>query len=167
MYVLTKLKDNGSQRRNKYHEVDVPLIFVVLWVAGLALTIINPQLPYIDANTPSAAILSSLVCIYFVFIIEVFVTFTDINCVFHPYKAKTYLWKIVLMEILPNIALTVGAFIWYYHHQKVYWLLPFVALSAIIKWREVWLANNGEKIFVESNKDVPQNNILTPKTIIK
>lgn len=143
------------------------MIFVALWVAGLALTIINPKLPFIDANTSSAETLSSLLCIYSVFIIEVFVTFTDINCVYRPYRAKKFLWKIVLMEILPNIALTVGAFIWYYHHQKVCWLLPFVILSAIIKWRVVWLANNGEKIFVESNKNVRQDNILTPKTITK
>ena len=165
MYIMTKLKRDDGQRNNKYHELVVPLIFVALWVAGLTLTIINPQLPCLDASNPCSAILSSLACIYVVFIIEVFVTFTDINYVYRPYMAGKYLWKMVYARILPNIVLSILAFAWYYHHQRGFWLIPFVALSAIIKWREVWLANNGETVFVESQKETHQDSILTPKTL--
>ncbi len=165
MYIITKFKRSDGQKNNRYHELVVPLIFVALWIAGLTLTIINPQLPYLNANNPCSTILSSLTCIYGVFILEVFVTFTDINYVYRPYKARKYLWKITYSRILPNIALTVIAFVWYYHHQSVYWLIPFVVLSSIIKLREVWLANNGETVFVESQKETHQNNILNPKSL--
>ena len=165
MYIMTKLKRGDGQKNNRYHELVVPLIFVALWVAGLTLTIINPKLPYLNASNPCSVILSSLVCIYVVFVLEVFVTFTDINYVYRPYKAGKYLWKITYARILPNIALTILAFVWYYHHQSVFWLIPFVALSSIIKWREVWLANNGETVFVESQKETRKDNILKPKTI--
>jgi len=165
MYIITKSKISDGQKDNKYHELVVPLIFVALWVAGLTLTIINPQLPYLNASNPCSTILSSLACIYVVFILEVFVTFTDIRYVYRPYKAGKYLWKIAYARILPNIILTILAFVWYYYHQSVFWLIPFVVLSSIIKWREVWLANNGETVFVESQTETHQNNILTPKTL--
>lgn len=165
MYIMTKLKRSDGQKNNRYHELVVPLIFVALWVAGLTLTIINPQLPCPNADNPCPSVLSNLACIYVIFIIEVFVTFTDINYVYRPYKAGKYLWKIVYARILPNIALTILAFIWYYHHQTDCWLIPIVALSAIVKWREVWLANNGETVFVESQKEARKDDILTPKKI--
>lgn len=166
MYIMAMFKRSDGQEHNKYHELVVPLIFVALWVAGLAITFINPLLPYLNTSNPCSAILSSFVYIYVVFIIEVFVTFIDINYVYHPYKAGKYLWKIVYSRILPNIAFTILAFVWYYRHQSGFWLIPFVVLSAIIKWREVWLANNGETVFMESQKTARQDNILKPKTLI-
>lgn len=166
MYIIKNLGKSGHQEENhQYHEIIVPLIFVALWVAGLSLSIINPQLPYVDESNPCSKMLSGLVCIYVVFILEVLVTFTDINNVYCLYKSKSYLLKIVFKRIIPNIVLTVIAFGWYYYHQSEYWLIPFVILSSVIKWQEVWLANNGEKIFSKLQILPKEENLLAPKKI--
>lgn len=163
MYILKKCKNNDDNRnKNYYHEKVVPPIFVALWIAGLTFSIINPQLPLLNSNNACTSLLSSLVYIYIIFIIEVIVTFTDIHNVYRLYNAKGLLWKITRKIILPNILFTIVALIWYFYHQEIIYLVPFVLLSACIKFLEVWLANNGETVFVKQQKEMNVNQIYKP-----
>ena len=165
MYILKRYKDKKDKKINFYHGVVVPFIFVALWIAGLTFSIINPILPFLDPNNSCTSLLSSLVYIYIVFIVEVIVTFTDIHNVYRLYNAKKLLWEISWKKLLPNIGLTIVAFIWYYYHQKIVWLIPFVLLSAFIKFQEVWLANNGDVVFTKQQEKMDQDNIFRPQQI--
>lgn len=167
MYILKRYKDGEKdKKKNFYHEIVVPLIFVALWIAGLTFSIINPLLPLLDPNNTCSMLLSSLVYIYVIFIIEVIVTFTDIHNVYRLYNAKSLLIETSGKWILPNIALTIGAFAWYYHHQEIIWLIPFVLLSALIKFQEVWLANNGDVVFVMQQEKMDSDHIFKPKQML-
>ena len=166
MYILQRYKDKKNNRKkNFYHEIVVPLLFVALWIAGLTFSIINPLLPFLDSNNTCSSLLSSLVYIYVVFIVEVLVTFTDIHNVYRLYNAKKLLLEISSKKILPNILLTIIAFVWYYYHQEAIWLAPFVLLSAYIKFQEVWLANNGDVVFAKQQEKMDADNIFKPQQI--
>lgn len=166
MYILKRYRDKKKdKKKNFYHEIVVPIIFVALWIAGLTFSIINPLLPFLDANNTCTSLLSSLVYIYIVFIAEVIVTFTDIHNVYRLYNAKKLLLEISGKKILPNIGLTIVAFIWYYYHQETVWLLPFVLLSAFIKFQEVWLANNGDVVFAKQQERMDKDNIFRPQQL--
>lgn len=160
MYIL---KNSKTNLKYPYHEMIVPWIFVALWIAGLALSIINPQLPYLGESNSSKQLLSSLTCIYGVFICEVVVTFTDIHYVYRLYNAKKLLWEITYKTIIPNILFTLVAFVWFYYHQEPLWLIPFVFLSSIIKLEEVWLANNGDNLFIRQQKKMKKENVYIPQ----
>jgi len=165
MYILKKYDKFKKEKKNFYHEIVVPLIFVALWIAGLTFSIINPLLPFLDSTNTCSSLLSSLVYIYVVFIIEVVVTFTDIHNVYRLFNAKSLLIEISIKKILPNIILTLLAFVWYYYHQEILWLLPFVFLSAYIKFQEVWLANNGDVIFAKQQEKMDSDHIFRPQQI--
>ena len=165
MYLIKEYFDKKADK-NKcfYHERVVPFIFVALWIAGLTFSIINPPLPLLGESI-CTSLLSSLVYIYFVFIIEVFVTFTDIHNVYRLYNAKKLLWEIFYKRILPSILLTIGAFIWYYYHQRTIWLMPFVFFSAYVKFEEVWLANNGDTVFTNQQQKMDKDKIFRPQKL--
>lgn len=166
MYILQRYKDKKNNRKkNFYHEIVVPLIFVALWIAGLTCSIINPLFPFLDSNNSCSPLLSSLMYIYVIFIVEVLVTFTDIHNVYRLYNAKKLLLEVSRKKILPNIVLTLGSFIWYYYHQEPIWLVPFVFFSALIKFQEVWLANNGDVVFAKQQEKMDTDNIFKPQQI--
>lgn len=167
MYIIPYKKKvtSGVHDRYEYHKKYVPWIYVALWIAGLMLSILNPILPCLDLQTPNALLLNSLLYIYGIFVIEVFVTFTDIHNIYKDYSAKKLLRKITLRTILPNMVLTILSFLWYYSHQEMFWLLPFVLLSAYMKYLEVWLANNGDDIFTKQEKRDKESNKLKPQPL--
>lgn len=166
MYILSIYKDSKKGGNyNFYHGIIVPLLFVALWVAGLAFSIQNPQLPFLNSNNSETTLLSSLVYIYIIFIVEVFVTFTDIHNVYRLYNAKKLLLRISGGTILPNVVLTILAFIWYYNSQKTFCLVPVVILSACIKLEEVWLANNGEYVFAKQQEKMDKDKVFRPQQL--
>lgn len=166
MYIINLYKGKeGDKNSNFYHEMVVPFIFVALWIAGLVFSIINPRLPFLDTNNSCTSLLSSLIYIYIIFIVEVVVTFTDIHNVYRLYNAKKLLLEISTKKILPNVILTFAAFVWYYYHQETVWLVPFVLLSAYIKFQEVWLANNGDVVFAKQQKRMDKDKIFKPQQI--
>ncbi len=168
MYLLYRNKDRKKEENyNFYHGIIVPSLFVALWVAGLAFSIQNPQLPFLNSNNNETAtnLLSSLVYIYIIFIVEVFVTFTDIHNVYRLYNAKKLLLRISMETILPNVILTILAFIWYYNSKEEICLLPVVILSACIKFEEVWLANNGEKVFTRQQEKMDKDKVFRPQQL--
>lgn len=166
MYFINRCKERYKDKnKNIYHEIVVPFIFVALWIAGLALTILNPLLPFFDSKTECSILISSLTYIYIIFIVEVIVTFTDIHNVYRLYNAKKLLIQITTYTILPNIVLNVLAFRWYCHHQESDLLFLFVLFSACIKLEEVWLANNGDTVFAYQQEKMNKENIFIPKEI--
>lgn len=164
MYLLSRY-NNKEKKNNFYHEIIVPLIFVALWVAGLTFSILNPQLPFLEQNNECTSLLTGLIYIYIIFILEVIVTFTDIHNVYRLYNAKKLLLEISLKTILPNIILTICSFIWYSCHTEIEWLIPFVLLSACVKLEEVWLANNGDVVFIKQQKRMGKDNIFRPQQL--
>ena len=161
----------------KLHEKGVPLAFVLLWIAGLLLTIINPD--FVSCFLPNAevidstvkTILNGLICVYFVFVIEVFVTLLDVKLVFkinHKRKdsskikdATKELWATVFKSVIPTFVLAFVVLYMYGIYQRHILLSFFIVLSSLNKFYEVSLANNGEKILV--NKIVPSNKLF-PKS---
>ena len=97
---------------------------------------------------------------------EVFVTFTDIHCIYKDFSAKKLLCKITLQTILPNMVLTMLSLYWYYSHQEMFSLLPFVLFSAYLKYKEIWLANNGDDIFTKQKKRNKEPNKLKPQPLL-
>lgn len=155
-----------EKQRNFLHENIIPVLFVLLWILGLVLTIINPDIvSYISPNAKGIGLkekttLNSLICIYFVFIGEIFITFKDIKLVILDkikYADQNLMkqinkefWKFIYKVIIPDVFLScVTLFLYMYVYNKSVILFFFVILSSMTKWLEVKLSNDGAKIFEE------------------
>lgn len=164
MYIiLTGYIDKLKGQENFYHKIIVPILFVCLWVAGLAFTIIDSKLPTTVLSEDFPVLLRGLVYIYFIFIVEVVVTFTDIHYVYRLYNAKKLLYHVLLCTILPNVLLTIANLVWFYYHPDIVWLVPFVFLSGYIKYKEVWMANNGDILFAKQQSELNKDFIFRPQ----
>ena len=143
-----------------FHEKAVPWLFVVLWIAGLILTIIHPDFLFMRENKDlkMASIVNSLICVYLVFVVEFYVAFKDIQLLYRVKEAKKQLQSFTLKLVFPNILLTFFVVYWYSLHDNGFLLFLFIALSAILKYWEVWLANNGDRVFGKIEVIKPKSN---------
>ena len=154
--------------RKFQHESLIPALFVLLWILGLILTIINPDIvSYISPNADQIGLkekttLNSLICIYFVFVVEIFITFKDIKLVISDrikYADRNLIkqvnkefWKFIYHFIIPDVFLScIILFIYMSVYSKNVILFVFIILSSIIKWFELKLSNSGAKVFEERN----------------
>lgn len=165
MYILRSCFNKLRVGKECYHEVIVPILFTSLWISGLVFTILDPPLPFWTGVNNCPPLLRGIIYIYFVFIVEIGVTFTDIHYVYRLYNVKKLLFHVILYTILPNFLFTILALVWYYYHQENTWLIPFVFLSAYIKYKEVWMANNGDVLFARQQKKMEKDFILKPQQI--
>lgn len=164
MRFLKNLKKKREKIKIDFHKNIVPLLFVTLWIAGLLLTIISPNiLPYKEGEFRIIKI-NDLLCIYIIFILEIFVTIKDLQYVNCVKSIGKEIKKLVLSVIIPDVIITLFVFILYYYFGRKYLIGFFVLLSAVLKYLEVYLVNNADELFNTKN-NVGKDNNLTPKPL--
>lgn len=173
MFVMED-SDRQNDKYVKLHNKGVPLAFVLLWIVGLLSAIKNPDI--VSCFLPNAeligikvkAILNGLICVYFVFVIEILVTLLDVKLDFkikHKRfnrnkikEANKVLWKMFWQAVAPTLILSFLVLFLYGICQREILLLFFIVLTSYNKYYEVRLPNKGEKVLSDA---IP--NSLFPK----